>query len=86
MSQSISQRRTRVSCRGYGSIPQAHGRKTVNQGGTADKVVRPWQKSSFVTGVFCFVRDFCNPVGVGAYDDPRNGKQKTAVEGASPYQ
>jgi hypothetical protein len=35
--QSISQRRAHVSCRGYGSILQAHGNQTVNQGGTADK-------------------------------------------------
>ena len=41
-SQSISQRKTRVSCRGYGSIPQAHGDNAVNQGGTAD--------TSFVLG------------------------------------
>ena len=54
MPQSISQRQAHVSCRGYGSIPQAHGDLTVNQGGTADKVVRPWQKNSFVMGVFYF--------------------------------
>ena len=36
-SQSIPRRGAYVSCRGCAGIPQAHGIKTMNQGGTADK-------------------------------------------------
>ena len=51
--QSILQRKTGVSCRGY-AVSRKRAAMAVNQGGTADIVVRPWQKSSFVTGVFLF--------------------------------